>query len=91
MRVIPRALACSYICPSTSLDTALVHSSIQSRIVRTDLQLENRGDFLTIKNGKLGLVIKYSRHRHLNMQTIRIARQRTDVEAFTHPLLLTAT
>lgn len=29
IRVIPTDLACSYICPSTSLDTALVHSAIQ--------------------------------------------------------------
>ena len=62
---MPENLACSYIEPSTSLETALVHSEIKVSLVCHGIR--NR---LTIQNGKLGLVIEYSCHTHLGSPNV---------------------
>jgi hypothetical protein len=43
MSVMPRDLACSYICPSTSLETALVHSAVGQ--VTSRQELHATGDY----------------------------------------------
>jgi hypothetical protein len=72
MSVMPRDLACSYICPSTSLDTALVHSTVKSQIVRNYTLQGNHEHPPTVENGKFGPMIKYSCHRHLFTRSYRL-------------------
>ena len=77
MSVIPSDLACSYMRPSTSLDTALVHSADTKketmlgqpyRIV-SFLLLDVS---LTIQNSELGPMVEHARHRHLPQRRISI-------------------
>lgn len=61
INVIPSDLACSYIFPSTSLETALVHS------VRLNQHLSVPDDGgLTIENSELRSVIEYPSQAHLS-------------------------
>lgn len=64
MSVIPMSLACWYISPSTSVDTALLHSNGKSEHIRRMLAY-TKMDKRTIENGELWFMIEDSSEAHL--------------------------
>lgn len=61
MRVIPSDFACSYIKPSTSLDTALVHSEDNDYVEFAMIRIYGH----TIQDSEFGLVVEHPAHAHL--------------------------